>query len=106
MKRCAGANRALDMDLARVLLDDAVGDRKAKPGTAPVTRTRHGFCGEKWIVNPLQMLRRNAGTRVAHQRLDMAVGQRCYLEVAAARSALGRERLGAEESDEWKGWKL
>jgi hypothetical protein len=36
MKGCAGADGALDMNLAGVLLDDAVGDGKAQAGAAAV----------------------------------------------------------------------
>ncbi len=38
MKSCAGADRALDMNLAGVFLDDAVGDGEAQARAAPVAR--------------------------------------------------------------------
>ena len=50
-------------------------------------------------------LERSAETLIKHE-MPLRVRAMMDLEVAAARSALGRERLGAEESDEWKGWKL
>src|ERR1039458_9019889 len=43
MKGCAGADGALDINLAGVLLDDAVGDGEAETGAAPVARLGRGF---------------------------------------------------------------
>src|SRR5271168_3018396 len=56
MKGCAGADRALHMDLACVFLNDAVGDRKSQPRAAPVARPGHRLGGEERVVDALQML--------------------------------------------------
>ena len=61
MKGRAGADGALDMNLAGVLLDDAVGDGKAKTGAAAVSRPGRGLGGEERIVDALEMLGSDAG---------------------------------------------
>src|SRR5580658_1806252 len=51
----AGPNSAFNMDFARVLLNNAVGDGEPEAGTAPVAGLRCGLGGKERIVNPLQM---------------------------------------------------
>src|SRR5580658_318009 len=62
------ARLAFYANFARMLLDDAIGDRKPKAGAARLTLARRSFRGEKRVVNTLDMLGRNArsGIRDAH----------------------------------------
>ena len=96
MKGCAGADRALDVNFAGVLLNDAVGDREAESGAAPVARSGSGLGGEEGIVDALQVLGRDAGAGVGDQSLDMAVDQRGDAQAAAA----GHGFLGVEQQVE------
>src|SRR5215475_14432816 len=57
---CALLGRALDANLASVLLNDAVGDGKPEPGAPPLAVLRRSFGGEKRVVNALNVLLRNA----------------------------------------------
>ena len=67
MKRGAGADGAFHMDLAGVLLNDAVRDGEAQAGAALVARLCLG--GEEGIVDALQMLGRDAGAGVGDDEL-------------------------------------
>src|ERR1035441_1496375 len=96
MKGCAGADGALDMDLAGVFLDDAVGDGEAEAGAAPVARLGHCFGGEERIVDALEILGSDAGAGVGDQRLDVPVGQRGHAQTAAA----GHGFLGVQQEVE------
>src|SRR5690349_10189542 len=58
-KRGAFARRALDGDVAGMLLDDAVGDRETEPCATPDALGR-----EEWIVNLGDVFRRDADARV------------------------------------------
>src|ERR1039458_4524727 len=87
MKSSAGADGALDVNLAGVFLDDAVGDGKAQPDAAAVAGPRRGFGGEEGIVDALEMLRSDAAAGVCYLRGHGAwvtVDQRCYAQVASA----------------------
>ena len=57
-ERSALARRRAHVNLSRVLLDNAVADRKTQPG-APAG----GLGGEEWIENAMEMLGRNARCR-------------------------------------------
>ena len=56
MKGCTGADGALDVNLAGVLLDDTVGDREAQASAAAVAGPGRGFGCEKGIVDPFKVL--------------------------------------------------
>ena len=47
MERCAGADGALDMNLARMFLNDPVRDGKAQAGAPFVARVGSGLGGEE-----------------------------------------------------------
>ena len=64
MEGCAGADGALDVNLAGVLLNDAVGDGEAEAGAALVARLGRGLGGEERIVDALEVLGRDAGAGV------------------------------------------
>ncbi len=96
MKGCAGADGALDMNLAGVLLNDAVGHGEAQSGTAAVAGPGHGFGGEERIVDALEVLGRDARAGVVHNRFDVPVGERGYAEAAAA----GHGILGVQQQVE------
>src|SRR5271157_1760605 len=85
---CAGADGALDMYLAGVLLDDAVGDGKPQAGTAAVASAGYVFGGEKRIVDALQVFGRDPGAGVVDQRGNvfvLPVEQRGQAQAAASR---------------------
>ena len=63
MKGCAGADGALDMNLAGVFLDDAVGDGKAQPDAAAVAGPGRGLGGEEGIVDALEVFGSDAASR-------------------------------------------
>src|ERR1035438_1592657 len=96
MEGCAGADRALDMNLARVFLNDAIGDRQTKPCAAPVSGLGSGLGGEERVIDAFQVLRRNAGTGVAHLGLDVAVDQGGHAQLAAT----GHRFLGVQQQVE------
>src|ERR1035438_632022 len=55
----AFARAALHADIARVFLDDAVGDREPKTGTAVLPFRGRGLGSEKWIVDAVNVFLRN-----------------------------------------------
>src|SRR6516165_8036643 len=57
---CAGSDGAFDVNFARVLLNDPVGDRQAESRSASLPRPRSSLGGEERIVDALEMFRRNA----------------------------------------------
>src|SRR3981189_3794432 len=59
----AFARAALHADIARVFLDDAVGDRKSKTGSAILSLLGRRLGSEKWIVDALNVLLRHARAR-------------------------------------------
>src|ERR1035441_4804982 len=64
----AFARAALHADIARVFLDDAVGDRESKTGSAILALRGRRLGREKWIVDALNVFFCNAraGVRNAH----------------------------------------
>src|SRR5215471_1343393 len=60
IESCALLGRALDANLASVLLNDAVGDGKPQPGAPALAILRRSLGGEKRVVNALNVLLRNA----------------------------------------------
>src|ERR1035438_10422605 len=87
MKRCAGVDSTLDMNLSSMFLDDAVRDGQAKPGAAAVTRLWRGFGGEKGIVDALEVLGCDAGARVVYHCGDavfLPIGERGHAQAASA----------------------
>src|SRR5580700_1425133 len=80
MERSAFAGSRADVDLAGMLLDDAVADREAQAGAAAA-----GFRGEKGIENAVNVFARNPRTGVDNFNLHAAVvGARAHFEQAAA----------------------
>src|SRR5579871_496559 len=73
---CAGPRSAFNLNLAGMLLDNAVRDRQAQPCPATLTGLGHVLGGEKRIVDALQMLRCDARAGVSHDCFDVAVGKR------------------------------
>src|ERR1700756_3298282 len=75
--RGARAGVALDANLARMFLDDAVGDGKPKPRATGLAFFRDGLGREERIVYPLNVLRRNARPGVAYAHADhFTIGSR------------------------------
>src|ERR1035438_5929877 len=99
MEGCAGADGAFDVNLAGVLLDDAVGDGKSQAGAAAVAGTGHILGGKKRIIDSFEVLGRDAASGVVHQRgheVVATVGQRGYAQAAAA----GHGLLGVQQQVE------
>ena len=96
MKGCAGADGAHNMNLAGVLLDDAVGDREAESRATAIAGLGCGLGGEKRIVDALQMLGRDARAGVCHHRLDMAIDCRGHAQTPTFRHGL----LGVQQQVE------
>ena len=96
MKGCAGADCALDMNFAGVLLNDAVGNRESEPGAAPVAGPGGGLGGEERIVDALEVLGSDAAAGVGDKRGDMPVDQGRDAQGAAALHGL----LGIEQQIE------
>ncbi len=61
---CALAGLALHPNLARMLLNDAVGHRQAQAGALALAFSRRGLGGEERIVDALDVFLRNAGAGV------------------------------------------
>src|SRR6266851_8385048 len=72
----AFARAALHADIARVFLNDAVGDRKSKTGAAILALRGRRLGGEKWIVDALNVFLRNARAGVGDAHADEFAVQR------------------------------
>ena len=96
MEGCAGADGALDMNLARVLLNDSVGDGQAKSRATPFAWPGRGFGGEEGIVDALQVFRCDAGTGVRYDRFNVAVDHGGDAQAPTA----GHRLLGIEQEIE------
>src|SRR5208282_4227038 len=88
-----GAGLALDTNLASMFLDDAVGDGKAEAGAAGLACARGSLGGEEWIVNALNVFRRDARSGVGHAYADALAIERGH----AQRSAAGHCIFGIQE---------
>src|SRR5579871_122234 len=66
----AGAGLALDTDLARVFLDDSVGDRQAKACPAALAFFGRCFGREERVVDAVDEFRRDPGTGVGNANTD------------------------------------
>ncbi len=67
MEGRTAANFTFNNNLARVLLDDAVRDGQAQPGTAPLAFLRSTLGSEKWIINTLHIFRRNSHAAICNR---------------------------------------
>ena len=63
-ERGAAAGRAVDANLAGVLLNDSVGHRESQSGAAAVTGLRLVLGGEERIVDAMNVFLRDAGAGV------------------------------------------
>src|SRR5437588_10557974 len=61
---------ALDPDLSRMLLDDAVRDAQSKAGSPVLTASRRCFGREEWVVDSGDMFLRNPAPRLRHHHAD------------------------------------
>ena len=89
----AFARAALHADIARVFLDDAVGDRKSKTGAAILAFGGRRLGGEKWIVDAVNVFLRNARAGVGDAHADEFAVQRRHVQY----SAPGHRVLGVQE---------
>src|SRR5271156_1571386 len=60
MERCSAAQLAFYLDLAGVLLDDAVGHRQSQSCAAPLALADRQLGGEEGVVNALHVFERDA----------------------------------------------
>src|SRR5438105_2134409 len=58
---------AVHLDLAGVLLDDAVRHRQSQSGAAPLPIAHCGLGGEKRVVDPIHVFGRDAAAGIAHR---------------------------------------
>src|SRR5271157_6053844 len=65
-ERRAVARRALDVDLAGVFLNDAVGHRQPQPGTAGIAGLGLRLGGEERVVDAMNVFLRDAAARVRY----------------------------------------
>src|ERR1700722_10826347 len=85
MECSANAQRALDVDLAGVLLDNAVAHRQTKSSPAAFPWLRGGLGRKKWVINALQILRSDPRAGVGDHGLNMPVRKRPHAKLAALR---------------------
>src|SRR5207245_241577 len=77
IKRRAFARMTFDPNFSRVLLNNAVSDRKSKPSTFALAFARRGFSGEERVVNTMNVfLRYTAASIGNHDAYPIAVGCR------------------------------
>src|SRR5580704_6909654 len=81
----ASAGMTLHANLARVLLNDAVGDRKSEAGAAGLAFARRSLRSKERIVNALNVFRRDARPGVGHTHADALAVERGYAQRAATR---------------------
>src|SRR6266581_434042 len=72
------------MNLARVFLNDSVGDGQAQARSASLTWARRGLSGEERIVDALQVFRCNARAGIRNEGFNVAVGHGGDTESTAA----------------------
>src|SRR5271168_4601659 len=84
-KCCARAGTALYANFSRMFLNNPVGDGQAKSRAAALPFPRRSLSGEERIVNTLDVLRRNARSRIGDAHADTVSIQSYYAQLAAAR---------------------
>src|SRR5208282_3384220 len=89
----AFARAALHADVARVFLDDAVGDRKPKTGAATLAFRRSRLGREEWIVDAVDVFLRNARACVGDAHADKFAVECGHVQD----SAPGHGVLGVQE---------
>src|SRR5260370_6797816 len=84
-KRRSRSGIAFDANLAGMFLDDAVSHRESQAGAAVLPLFGRGLRREEWIVNALDVFRRDARPGIGHPHTHhVAVGGR-NVQLAAAR---------------------
>src|SRR5712692_3164863 len=79
----AFARAALHADIARVFLDDAVGNRKSKTGAAILAFRGRRLGSEKWVVDALNVFLGNARAGVGNAHADEFAIHRRHLQHSA-----------------------
>ena len=83
MKSGALPRPAVDCDLPGVLGDDPVGDRQPESSATRLSRFGCSLSSKKWIVNLIDMLRRNARTGIAYSYFHRRAVGSLYTQRAA-----------------------
>src|SRR5579864_3390160 len=76
---------AFHANFARMLLDDAVRDRKSQPGAAVLPLGRRRLRREKWIVNALYVFRRDARAGIGNSHAHHVAVAGGHLQLTTAR---------------------
>src|ERR1019366_2285132 len=84
-KRRSCTRLALHANLARMFLDDAVGDRKAETSAAGLALARRSLGSKERIVNAWDVLGRNARSGVGHAYAHALAVERGHTQRAPAR---------------------
>src|ERR1700692_1092375 len=84
----AFAGAALHANMARVFLNDAVGYRKPKTGSAILAVDGRSLSREKWIVDAVNILLFNSRTGVRNANADEVAVRRSYVQHTAARHSV------------------
>src|SRR5215469_15657821 len=90
---CALLGRALDTNLASVLLNNAIGDGQPQPGAPALAVLGRSFRGEKRVVNAPNVLLRNACTGIGNHHAHAIAVRSCDTE----RSPLRHGILGVQK---------
>src|SRR5438552_13078733 len=87
------ARPALHTNLPGMFLNDAVSDRESEARAALRSRTVGGFCGEKGIVNPVNVFLRDAAAGIGNHDVHAAAVGSAHGEGSALRHGV----FGVEE---------
>src|SRR5437762_5482805 len=93
MEGCAFARPALHTNLPGMFLNDAVSDRESEARAALRSRAIGRFCGEKGIVNALDVFLRNAAAGIGNHDVHAAAVGSAHGEGSALRHGV----FGVEE---------
>src|SRR5580698_7995948 len=85
---CARPGMAFHANLSRVFLDDAVGNGKAKAGTARLAFARQSLGGKKGIINTLNVLGCDTRSGIGNGDADTLAIHGCNAQFAAARHGI------------------
>src|SRR5207249_11999417 len=70
IKRRAFARMTFDPNFSRVLLNNAVSDRKSKPSTIVLAFARRGFSFEVWVVYTMNLFLRSTVVSIDNHHTD------------------------------------
>src|SRR6185312_7541102 len=83
LERSSLARLGIHANLACMLLNDSVGDGQAKTRAPRLAFTRNVLGSKEWVINPVDVLRRNARATVANIDLHAVAVGRADMQRAA-----------------------